>query len=247
MGTLACWQCFRRPCFRERITTSLWRGQRLIGYLVCPWFVVDVGVGVFFSKAFLRRDFSRRRAANFRQARRFFAAADPNELARQWVKEAQNAHAARMARRGLGRQPGGGGGGNPLSSREFEAQPSLKVGFGLEGSGSLALDENAEEEPAAAAASDAFLEPPSVATVLRCLQGVPVEARYKGRAQWFGAVVESARADGSLNLSFDDGDHAVGTPRFRVRLPGQVAMRLFCSPFPSRLCVRSRAFLLLPF
>jgi hypothetical protein len=144
-------------------------------------------------------------------------------VTRQWLAEAVDAHEARQASLSVWRSDSGGG--SPRSGRAIDAQPSPGVDFGPEGSVSFAGKDEVDEYVDADEVDESgafFIEPPTVATVLRRLRGVPVEARYKGRAAWFGAVVESARDDGSLNLFFDDGDHAFGAPRFRVRMPGQV-------------------------
>ena len=36
--------------------------------------------------------------------------------------------------------------------------------------------------------------------------GQKVEARYKGKAKWYGGVVSEANVDGSYKITYDDGD-----------------------------------------
>ena len=66
---------------------------------------------------------------------------------------------------------------------------------------------------------------------LSFLVGTKVEARYRGRYQWFNAVISatatSVNTDSdetstvTMDLLFADGDAEYRVPRYRVRLPGQ--------------------------
>jgi hypothetical protein len=190
------------------------------------------------SQSFVRGTFGRRRAFYLKRAHHFFSAPNPDELIRQWLEEAEMSRDRPQTVRSWNSAASSTGGSSSSArhNRRIEAaRVNLDVSFGIEGS-SLALGDNedyensVEEEEAVEDVDDdgtdagAFLDPPTVASVLRCLHGVSVEARYKSRELWFPAVVESVRENGTLNLFFDDGDCAFGTPRFRVRLPGQVRM-----------------------
>jgi len=189
----------------------------------------------------VRGTFARRRAFNLKRAQHFFSAPNSDELIRQWLEELEGSRDQPQTIRSWNSAVSNSGDSSSSSSAHHHrridaARVNLDVSFGVEGS-SLALGDNddydnsVEEEAIddvdgddGSNADGAFLNPPTVASVLRCLHGVSVEARYKSRELWFPALVESARENGTLNLFFDDGDCAFGTPRFRVRLPGQVIL-----------------------
>jgi hypothetical protein len=69
---------------------------------------------------------------------------------------------------------------------------------------------------------------------LSFLVGSNVEARYRGRYEWFKAIISAATtsvvgadelpssAAVTMDLVYADGDTEHGVPRFRVRMPGQI-------------------------
>ena len=47
--------------------------------------------------------------------------------------------------------------------------------------------------------------------------GARVMARHGGKAPWYAGAVAAVRADGSLDIAYDDGDHEEGVPPHLVR------------------------------
>ena len=74
----------------------------------------------------------------------------------------------------------------------------------------------------AAATAPAAVPPPAPAAgtapaAAPLTAGARVMARHGGKAPWYAGAVAAVRADGRLDIAYDDGDHEEGVPPHLVR------------------------------
>lgn len=60
--------------------------------------------------------------------------------------------------------------------------------------------------------------------------GKRVEARYKGRGNWYKGLITSVNSDGSIDVTYDDGEVDIGlNPKFVKVVREGLVLRLFSS------------------
>jgi hypothetical protein len=127
----------------------------------------------------------------------------------------------------------------PQSDTEAASQVSGKG----EDAGSLVSQSSFAPSPSVASMTASY--PRLGDSALAIAVGTNVEARFGGLSSFYPAVIDKVHPDGTVSLTYADGDAEDSVPRIRIRLPGQKQAKVLVvgSPVEAKVPGRGKRFL----